>query len=249
MQLALVTGVLAGCGRVGFSARETGDAGGIRDDASDASTLDPALLLWFPLDEPMTNQGMTQSTITCAPACPATTAGVRGTAAAFDGSTTALRIADRPELHITAGTIALWMRPTALPPQGYAYSAGGTAHGGASLNSWEVYFYNTASGMLLYSGGDAAGGPQANIAWTRPTGTWLHVAASWDGTTRQHLYVDGVEVASDVQFPLVYDGHDVIIGADETNFGIQNRFVGDLDDFRVYNRELSAAEIAQLATP
>ena len=53
MQLALVTGVLAGCGRVGFSARETGDAGGIRDDASDASTLDPALLLWFPLDEPM----------------------------------------------------------------------------------------------------------------------------------------------------------------------------------------------------
>lgn len=242
---------LAGCGRLGFSTQENDAA--IVDDSRgsmEASVVDPDLLLWFPFDGALANQGMTQSGITCATVCPATVPGVRGMAARFDGSTTAVRIEDQPALHLTAGSIALWMRPTAFPPMGYAHSLVGMAYGTSSLNSWEVYFYATASGLLLYTGGDAGAGPtQASILWTRGMNQWFHVAATWDGASLQHMYIDGVEVTSAAQFPLLYDGHDVIIGADETNFGIQNNFIGDLDDVRIYDRELTAAEVGLLATP
>lgn len=249
--IIVTVAALAGCGRVGFVAsdREGVDAGSDASAPTDTA-VEQELQLWFTFDgSMMTNGGMSQGAISCAPACPTVVPGKRGSAAGFDGSTTALRIADRPELHVSAGTIAMWMRPTALPPMGLAHSLAGAAYGGASLNSWEVYFYAGAAGMTLYTGGDGGGGPQAALLWDRGIDAWFHVAATWDGVTRQRMYIDGVEVASDTQFPLVYDDHDVIIGADETNFGIQNRFVGDLDEVRFYSRELSAAEIAQLAAP
>ena len=84
--------------------------------------------------------------------------------------------------------------------------------------------------------------------------TWQHVAATWDGSTNgtgMHIYVNGAPA----------DGTPVNGSSNGTPFsdaasplGIGNRgadlargFNGSIDDVRVYNRVLSAAEIQSLA--
>jgi hypothetical protein len=245
----LVLVALAGCGRLGFTV-ELGDAASdsALDGASDVDAPDGEdLLLWFEFDGSVANRGSVQSEISCDPTCPSTVAGKRIAAGGFDGATMAVRIADRPELHVTAGTIAMWMRPTALPLDGEARSLAGVGYGGASLNSWEIYFENQGR-LELVTGGDAGGGPQLKIEWTIAAGTWSHIAATWDGVS-QFMYVDGVEVASGPQFGLDYEGRDVFIGVDDNVFGLMHHFAGDIDDLRFYNRALAQQEIAALATP
>ena len=70
--------------------------------------------------------------------------------------------------------------------------------------------------------------------------SWMHVAATYDGTTMR-MYVNGVEENS-MAGPLA-------IGAGAVDFAIgahhdgTNRFAGMLDDVKVYNKALSPAEI------
>lgn len=232
----------AGCGRLGFGTETAG---------ADAPPVESDLLLWFPFDGSIGNRGSVQNKISCDPACPTTVAGMRLAAGGFDGSTTAVRIADSPELHVISGTIAMWIRPVALPVAGSggASSLAGAPFGGASLNSWEVYFYGEANELQLIGGGDAAGGPILRQPWTRRLGAWVHVATTWDGSTRTRMYLDGVEAQTGPQFALEYDGHDVVIGVDDTPLGLMHFFEGDIDDVRFYNRELGPDEIVMLAAP
>jgi hypothetical protein len=81
-----------------------------------------------------------------------------------------------------------------------------------------------------------------------PLGTWSHVAVTYDGAN-QRLYVNGVQVASRAQTgsmalgngPLRIGGN----GSWATEF-----FQGLIDDVRVYNRALTATEIAtDMSTP
>lgn len=81
--------------------------------------------------------------------------------------------------------------------------------------------------------------------------TWVHVAATWDGTgagSGIHVYVNGVLADGDVNAGTGSPGSDV------GSASIGNRasdaargFAGSLDEIRVYNRVLSAAEIQALA--
>ena len=72
------------------------------------------------------------------------------------------------------------------------------------------------------------------------TGAWAHLATTYDGAT-QRLYVNGVEVASFAQSgPLKASASALRIGGNNV-WG--EFFDGLIDEVRVYNRALSAAEI------
>jgi hypothetical protein len=83
--------------------------------------------------------------------------------------------------------------------------------------------------------------------------TWQHIAATWDGTTNGgniHLYVNGAQVDSTT----FQSGSGSALSDATTPVTIGNRqadlargFSGAMDDVRVYNRVLSAAEIQNLA--
>jgi hypothetical protein len=76
---------------------------------------------------------------------------------------------------------------------------------------------------------------------------WHHLAVTISGTAIT-VFVDGVEKGScgDVQ-PIVYDlGPDLWVGRDGAGSATMD-FGGNIDDVRIYNRALSAAEIAALA--
>jgi hypothetical protein len=86
-----------------------------------------------------------------------------------------------------------------------------------------------------------------------PVGTWTHVAVTYDGSSRAsgvRVYLDGVPALAEV----VRDGlfKDITYG-NEPNLAIGFRFRdsgfkgGQVDDFRVFPRELAALEVAYLS--
>src|SRR5262249_33601814 len=74
-----------------------------------------------------------------------------------------------------------------------------------------------------------------------PTNTWSHLAATYDGATMR-LYVNGSQVASRSQTGAIQTSTGVLsLGGDPT-YG--QYWQGKIDEVRVYNRALSAGEIA-----
>ena len=77
-----------------------------------------------------------------------------------------------------------------------------------------------------------------------PTGTWTHVAATWDGTTAK-IYVNGVETGSGSAVNPADNTTNLRVG---TNSSCQdNDLNGYIDEPRVYNRALTPTEVANLA--
>ena len=75
-----------------------------------------------------------------------------------------------------------------------------------------------------------------------PTGRWVHLAGTFDGTTMR-LYMDGQEVGS-MERPgkIGHNDRHIILGNYEVDHAAH--FTGILDEVRLYNRALSPEEIA-----
>jgi hypothetical protein len=77
-------------------------------------------------------------------------------------------------------------------------------------------------------------------------GVWYHVAATYDGN-QSILYVNGAEEASATPgFPLDYDTTPLFIGTTGTWAPYLNMFGGLIDETSIYNRALSAGDIAAI---
>jgi hypothetical protein len=87
-----------------------------------------------------------------------------------------------------------------------------------------------------------------------PVGAWTHVAVTYDGSSRAagvRIYVDGVSA----ELEIVRDGlfKDITYEGGEPNLALGFRFRdsgfkgGQVDEFRIFNRALTALEAAQLA--
>ncbi|WP_437806279.1 LamG domain-containing protein [Sorangium sp. So ce1078] len=103
---------------------------------------------------------------------------------------------------------------------------------------------------LRFSVNSLAGVDEYTADWTLPVQVWTHVAVTAAfNPSRSSIYVDGVEVASsDMIFTRPSD-----VGNTTQNFIGRSQFTTDpyfngiVDDFRIYDRALSAAEVAALA--
>jgi len=111
----------------------------------------------------------------------------------------------------------------------FAYGSGGTGQA----------MFIGMNGTTLYGGGYGDDVTVANFWDTN----WHHIALTYDGTTAI-LYADGIQVASaaknwNLVANLAYIGRQVNTAAEFWN--------GQIDDVRLYNRVLTAAEVAVLA--
>jgi hypothetical protein len=79
------------------------------------------------------------------------------------------------------------------------------------------------------------------------TQTWRHVAATWDGATKQ-VYVDGVLSTSSAA-TILDSTLPSRLGADVDGGTPLHFYVGGMDEVRIYARALSANEVAMLANP
>jgi chitodextrinase len=162
------------------------------------------------------------------------TAGRFGNALSFNGTNAVITVKDSASLDLTAGvTMEAWVNPTAL-------------------GGWRSLLCKPlgTSGLCYVLQGSSSSGSvpslglsvsPANLLGTNalPLNIWSHLAATYDGVTMR-LYVNGTQVATKVQSGAIATSADPLtIGGDSSG----EDFAGLVDEVRVYNRALIAAEI------
>jgi glucose/arabinose dehydrogenase len=172
-----------------------------------------------------------------------TASGRYGSALNFDGVDDRVVVADANSLDLTNGmTLEAWVRPTA---------AGGV---------WRTVVAKNAPGTIAYNlyanrntnrpaievnlGGRLR---TTNGVTQLPLNTWSHVAATYDGANLR-MFVDGAQVATAAfTGSLLTSTGELWIGG---NSVWSEWFAGSIDEVRVYNRALTAAQIASdMAAP
>jgi hypothetical protein len=238
-----LVGLASACGRIGFD----GVVPAHPDDgalAVDARVLLDGLVAWYPLDDEFATATARDASGHghdghCA-SCPTTALGRRGErVAAFDGNAQFVSVASAPELRFAAGfTVAAWVAPGRIP-SGYD-SIVAQPVGAASGNSYQL---DIAANDLAeyYDGQDLY-----STTMVSP-GTWIHIAGTWDGSTKR-LYVDGVRENQAASGVVSFDTQSLVLGCDTTTAAQTNFLFGSLADVVLYNRTLSDAEVALLAT-
>lgn len=261
--------VLVGCGRFGFGEYFDADGPQVAEDGpadvpDDAGPADPpdasappdappdagppaGLVVWFPLDATPQNTADVVSGIngTCAGStCPAVTTGKHGGAFLFDGDNDCIVVPDMGQFGQARLTLSLWMRQDAADacsPVAKPVDLNATA------NTWQIETTDDNRISFTTSHAQDSNERVTTPASTITIGQWHHVAATYDGTTKQ-IYVDGALISSgNASGALTYNNDSVRIGCDENNGSPALRFNGALDEIQLYNRALSLAEIQMLA--
>ncbi|MFL5304043.1 MAG: LamG domain-containing protein, partial [Polyangia bacterium] len=104
--------------------------------------------------------------------------------------------------------------------------------------------------FAITTGGNGPGvEQQLNSPTPLPVGAWTHVAVVLQGTSNGTLYVNGTAVASSTSMPLRPSG----LGATPNDWIGHSEFTdpnfdGQIDDFRIYARALTAADIQTIYT-
>lgn len=156
-------------------------------------------------------------------------------------------VGDAPRLDVDRYTLAAWVRYTGVVND-------------QTLDRWEVmekagaYWLNIRTTGQIRAGGFYGGCVNANWVFldtptTIPANTWTHVATTYDGI-RLTIWVDGAQVASRaVSGTTCSNDEPLAVGAKNAPAkGLLEAYLdGNLDDVRVYNRALTAAQIATLA--
>jgi glucose/arabinose dehydrogenase/PKD repeat protein len=162
-------------------------------------------------------------------------AGRFGGAVSFDGVNDWVSVADAASLDLTTGmTLEAWVRPT------------------AAGSSWRTVALKEASGNLAYAlysneGADRPSG-HVNVSGDKdtrgtaavPLNNWTHLATTYDGATLR-LFVNGAQVSSRALPGSILQTTGAFrIGG---NGVWPEWFTGLIDELRVYNRALTAAEL------
>ncbi|HEY3807512.1 MAG TPA: LamG domain-containing protein [Kofleriaceae bacterium] len=255
MRLVYVLLVVIGCGRFDFDpqARVFDASHGPADAGPRDAPLDPSLVAWWRMialvpvaggNGVVDSTGITMSPASCGGAtCPTIVAGGHDglDATEFDGAATMLAAASAIPLLDETFTIAAWVNNATA--NGGCYMTKGLGSG--FFNSWALCNDNTNNQLFFYTcNGSAEDTLQpGNVV---PTGSWHHVAGTWDGTSKT-LYLDGNKLGDSQPTGVSYDYDSVFIGGDVDSGAPTSFLPGQLDDVRVYNRALSASEIAALA--
>jgi RHS repeat-associated protein len=164
-----------------------------------------------------------------------------GNAVAFDGASDYVTVADSDAWDFSGKetTLALWFKADPTQPSEWAKLAEHRV-GGQSTEGW-FWGFDAAGESLVFHAISVGG---TDHAWIEPSstyddGTWHHATVTLkDGMAR--LYVDGAFLLQDTYDPLS-DEDDVLV------IGGRSSLNGQIDELRIYDRALSAAEIATLA--
>ncbi len=169
--------------------------------------------------------------------------GKRGKALDFNGTDQHVSVTASSVLNpTTALTVSAWIKPDAVDNEW-----GPVVESGGNLNSGTGYFfgYYTASNSFIFEVGD---GSYDSVSVLLPVGQWYHVVGTYSASGNLYLYVNGVQVGthSHTVASISYDSNPFTIGKLAYCCATGHHFDGQIDDVRVYNRALSAADVATL---
>jgi len=219
------------------------------EDASDAALL-PQPILHYKLDE-TTGNIVTDSSGNAhagtANGTHAWVAGQVGNALSFDGASAFVTAPSGVVSTLTAITIATWVEVDATTSWQRILDFG---------NSTMVYMFlvprssTTGTVRFAITVSGATGEQVLDGSSALPTGVWKHVAVVLDGQ-RASLYIDGALESFKNSFTM----RPIDLGTTTNNwlgrseYTVDPYFKGKLDDFRIYDRALTAEQIASVAHP
>lgn len=167
-----------------------------------------------------------------------TTSGKNGNGATLDGTNDCMSLGDPASLELSAGTVSLWFKPAIDYDSSIADTAVGLWDKGDTYIG--AHFQHT-TGKLRFAIFDGS----SHIALTNQAlwkaGTWYHAAFLW-GPGGMKIYINGILDGTDSHtggYSNVSDSW--VIGQKATKY-----FNGQIDEVRIYNRALSAAEVKGL---
>jgi hypothetical protein len=207
------------------------------------ATPPAGLVAWWPgqgnaNDIAGTNNGVLEGGVAFA-------AGEVGQAFSLNGVNQYVSIPDSPSLRPMNLTVEGWFN---FSPKSGTQSLVGKTYGTWVYDSYLIA-HLSSSGTLVATVYPTGGQPHdLSVQFTPVAGTWHHIAFTYDSGTGMHtLYLDGMAVANGtVTGPIAYDSHPLIIGA-EIESEVLSYFVGGLiDEVSLYDRALSASEIAAI---
>lgn len=139
-------------------------------------------------------------------------------------------------------TIATWVNVSPLAPWARIFDFGT----GTSAN---MFLIPTNGSAMRYAITVSGGGAEQRIDGPPLSPGWHHVAVTLSGTSGR-LYVDGAQIAVNSSMTLKPSS----LGNTNLNFIGKSQYsdptlTGKIDDFRIYNRALSAAEISSFYIP
>jgi hypothetical protein len=170
------------------------------------------------------------------------TAGIRNGALGFDG-TGIIDCGNDPSLRLTGDvTISAWVKMEPANEGVYMGIGGKLASG--PYNGYALVRHSSNVFRLWVRNPDGSDLAAAGSDVTYNDTDWHHVVGVISNNTGS-LYVDGVKQAEEAAVGLVDTGDYAYIGK-QYSTGSDRYWVGTIDDFRIYSRALSAAEIAGL---
>ncbi|APR80535.1 Arabinan endo-1,5-alpha-L-arabinosidase [Minicystis rosea] len=180
---------------------------------------------------------------TLAGAAELSASGRSGSALSLDGSSAYVTLPDAITDGLEEITVAAWVNMAADRAWSRIFDFGGSA-------GFLYFTPSIGNGQLRFSTYAGFGNEGTVLGPSLPVGVWKHVAVTSRGNDYR-VYVDGVEADNQLTVPV----KPADIGANALGNWIgRSRFAdpllaGRLDDFRIYDRALSAREIRSLAAP
>jgi len=170
-----------------------------------------------------------------------TTSGKYGNALVFNGTNARIDVPDAAALHLSSAlTLEAWVKPAVVS------------------NAWRDVIYKgndnyyleaTSTGGSVPVGGGTIGGKtaEAKAGGALAPGTWSHLAVTYDGAGVR-LYVNGTLAATTSKTGAIATSTNPLQIGGDTSYG--QYFNGTIDEVRIYNVALTAAQIqADMTTP
>ncbi|MDX2092018.1 MAG: LamG domain-containing protein [Kofleriaceae bacterium] len=237
----IVALAVTACGRVDFAPRldaSTDASADTQPAEGGVDGADSSLRLWLPF-EGSSIDVIAGRVPTCS-SCPTFAQGMIAQGAVFGGAR-CLRFPDESAFRLTNLTIAAWFRIDAMTLSNIVSKPFEPAT--TEQNAFELFI---EFDKLVFATRPAAGTRALRGEGPIPFGEWHHVAATVEGTTAR-LYFNGAEIATGPTDAIVYDDAEFLVGCDMDTGSINAALQGLLDDFRLYDRALTPAEIMTLA--
>ena len=169
--------------------------------------------------------------------------GLSGSAFKFQSPGDQVLVPDRANLNPAQLTLEAWVRMDSTPTNDYAVIAG-KVDSFDNTRFYAIGVETNSNGLFLRSDMRTIFGPY-HVTGTLnvQTGVWYHVAMTYDGANFRQ-YVNGVlDVSIPVSANLAISALPLRIGSDQSGAW---SFTGLVDETALYNRALSAVEIADI---